>query len=248
MKRVFTLIALCLPLLTLAQKDQGRVQYKQTMNIELDEGMEQFRAMIEESTTSEKELLFTKSASLYRTFEEEEEEEPAQDGDMEMMMVMDGGESIIYADHTSGQVTEQTELMGKKFLIKGEKETRKWKIHPERKKVLDYDCQRAVLADSMGTVEAWFCSSIPVSAGPMGMGDLPGLILEINLDGQMTITATQLEFIAPDKKEMKAPKGGKEVTREEYREIMTERMSQMGVDDGGGEGGMQIRIEIDDNE
>jgi hypothetical protein len=68
----------------------------------------------------------------------------------------------------------------------------------------------------------------------------------------MKITATKVEFVAPDKKVMKAPKGGKEVTREEYEAIVTERMAEMdrqnGHDGGGGGGGMQIRIEVDDNE
>jgi GLPGLI family protein len=247
MKRIATVFALCLPLLSLGQKDHGRVEYKQTMNIELDEGMEQFRAMIEESTTSEKELLFTKAASLYRTLEVEEEEEIEDGNNEQIMMVMDGGESVVYTDHEAGVVTEQTDVMGKKFLIKGPEKDRKWKIHPERKKVQGYDCQRAVFTDSMGTLEAWFASDIPVSAGPMGVGKLPGLILELNLDDQMTVTATKVEFAAPDKKEMKAPKGGKEVTRDEYEEIMAERSAEMQDGEGHG-GGMQIRIEVDEYE
>ncbi len=55
----------------------------------------------------------------------------------------------------------------------------KWKVQPEHKDILGYDCQRATCEFRGRKWEAWFAASIPASYGPYKFGGLPGLILDL---------------------------------------------------------------------
>ncbi|WP_288954662.1 GLPGLI family protein [uncultured Polaribacter sp.] len=75
-------------------------------------------------------------------------------------------------------------------------------------------------------VTAWYTPQIPVSSGPADYWGLPGLILEIN-SGRTTMLCTEI-IINPDEKvEIKKPKKGKEVTREEYTKIVNEKTEEL---------------------
>lgn len=88
--------------------------------------------------------------------------------------------------------------------------------------------------------EAWFTTSIPVSGGPMGFGQLPGIILELNLgEGTMIISATEVNLRDVSADELEAPTKGKKVSREEFDQMAREKMEEMRMEMGGrrGEGG-----------
>lgn len=55
-----------------------------------------------------------------------------------------------------------------------------WKLLPEKKKVLDYNCQKAESTFRGRTYTAWFTPEIPLKEGPYKFGGLPGLILELS--------------------------------------------------------------------
>ncbi|WP_452223309.1 GLPGLI family protein [Lacinutrix chionoecetis] len=75
-------------------------------------------------------------------------------------------------------------------------------------------------------VVAWYTMQIPVNNGPADYWGLPGLILEIN-SGRTTILCSKIIMNPADKQEIKKPTKGKEVTREEYTEIVTTKMKEM---------------------
>lgn len=54
-----------------------------------------------------------------------------------------------------------------------------WKIKPERKTILGYNCQKAVTNYEGRIYEAWFTMDIPISEGPYKFNGLPGLIIQI---------------------------------------------------------------------
>lgn len=56
----------------------------------------------------------------------------------------------------------------------------KWKVCEEKKKILDYECQRATCSFRGRDYEAWFAEDIPMSYGPWKFNGLPGLILEVS--------------------------------------------------------------------
>ena len=75
-------------------------------------------------------------------------------------------------------------------------------------------------------VTAWYTPQIPVNQGPSEYWGLPGLILEAS-SGRTTILCTKIEINPKDKIEIKAPSKGKIVTKEQYAEIVKDKMKEM---------------------
>ncbi|MEO8171837.1 MAG: GLPGLI family protein [Sediminibacterium sp.] len=74
-------------------------------------------------------------------------------------------------------------------------------------------------------VVAWYADNIISPVGPESYGQLPGVILQLDVDNGATIyTATEVKK-AVDQKELKEPKKGKVVTRQEYTKLMMDLMS-----------------------
>lgn len=183
---------------------------------------------------------------------------------MRMMRAGGGGSSMTYRNLEANTSVESTEFMTKKFLIKGEFEDQEWKMTGETKMINNMMCMKATTIDSVvarqtmirggghnGETEddekkpqdatkearkitAWFTPSIPVQAGPENFGNLPGLILELDInDGDTVFSLDKLELKELETK-IEEPTKGKEVTREEYRKIVREKMKEMREQGGGG--------------
>jgi GLPGLI family protein len=92
------------------------------------------------------------------------------------------------------------------------------------------------------SITAWYTPEIPINQGPENYWGLPGLILEVT-DGKTVILCSKLVLNTKEKKEIKAPKNGKEVTQAEYDKIVMEKMTEMReMNQGQGGRGMQFRI------
>ena len=89
-------------------------------------------------------------------------------------------------------------------------------------------------------ITAWYTPQIPVNQGPGEYWGLPGLILEINAD-RTTILCSKIVLNPEEKKEIKKPSKGKEVTREEYNKIMKDKIEEMREMYGGRNRGGRIR-------
>lgn len=73
-------------------------------------------------------------------------------------------------------------------------------------------------------VVAWYADNIITPAGPENFGQLPGAILQLDIDNASTVyTATQVKKTV-DAKDLKEPKKGKVVSRAEYMKIMIDMM------------------------
>jgi GLPGLI family protein len=91
-------------------------------------------------------------------------------------------------------------------------------------------------------VEAWFAPQIPISNGPMQFGQLPGMILELDIDhGQAHMLASDIQFMSLDKDAIEKPSSGKKVSRQEFQEIETQKQKEMEEEYGGGGNRMIIR-------
>ena len=78
----------------------------------------------------------------------------------------------------------------------------------------------------MTKITAWYTPEIPVSIGPAEFHGLPGLILETTVDNT-TILCFKVIMNPEDKIAIEAPDKGKEVTKEEYKSIISEKMQEM---------------------
>ena len=130
----------------------------------------------------------------------------------------------------------ETEMMGRFFLITDPLETSKWKMTGESKKIGQYTCFKAVyekevqetvfsfgsqnqnrnnVKTKMVEVSAWFTPDIPVSTGPSWYQGLPGLILEVN-DDNTTILCTKIVMNPNEKSKIKRPKRGKVISNNDF--------------------------------
>ncbi len=87
-------------------------------------------------------------------------------------------------------------------------------------------------------VTAWYTPQIPVSQGPSNYWGLPGLIMEVS-SGKTTVLCSKIVINPKDKKEIKAPKKGKQVTQKEYEKTFMQKMEEF-QQMGRGRGGMHI--------
>ena len=183
------------------------------------------------------------------------------------------GQGSIYKNTKDQKIIEDVEQFSKRFLITEEMKQEKWEMSIETKKIGQYTCYKATLVkedknidwgsifrrgrnrkkDStqtkekeitkkMLTVIAWYTPQIPVSTGPSLYYGLPGLILELNA-GRTTMLCTEVTISSKEILEIKEPKKGKKVSREEYNEIvkiktaeLKERFKNRGPRSGGGRG------------
>ena len=75
-------------------------------------------------------------------------------------------------------------------------------------------------------VTAWYSPQIPISQGPLEYWGLPGLILEVNV-GNTTMLCSKIVINPDEKLKIEAPQKGKEVTKKEYKSIITGKMVEM---------------------
>jgi len=123
----------------------------------------------------------------------------------------------------------QIKTMGNNFIIKDDA-PQKWTITKELKKIGNYTCYKAILDCAKCGFEtiAWFSPEISATYGPVGNGDLPGLIIELNTR-HLTIRMSKISF-AKNPLNLKKPEKGKEITQAEF-ETMTNRVRSQARND-----------------
>lgn len=75
-------------------------------------------------------------------------------------------------------------------------------------------------------VTAWYTPQIPVNQGPDEYWGLPGLILEVNA-GRTTILCSKIVINPQNKEVIQALSKGKEVSRQEYNDIVKQKIEEM---------------------
>jgi len=239
MKILFTLSICLLSALTWAQQTQGTIVFEQKMNLhrQMKGDNESMKAMVPEFRTMRQQLLFTPEASLYKAIEEEEDEAEMEGGRGGIRMRFGASNDELYRDLVNRKRIEKREFMGTEYLLEDTLLTSPWKLATERKSVMGIDCMKATLSDTARhrEITAWFAPTIAVPTGPDMYSSLPGMVLEVDInDGEIVIKAISADWKKPSEKALKAPKGGKQVTAEEFKQIMDEQLKKMGVPPGGG--------------
>jgi len=227
------------------ENNTGTIVYEQVVKLEikLEGDAAQFADMLPKERKSEKVLYFNSEASLYENKDVTEDETMSMSsGEGNVMIKMKEPENKVYTDLKEKKQLEQREFMTRLFLIEDEV-SQEWKITGNQKMILDFPCQEAVTEIDSVKTTAWFTPVIPVSTGPASYGGLPGAILSVETDnGKRTILATSVEFSEIGEYVLVQPKKGKKVTRDEFDQIVEEKMEEMGAQKGEG-GHMMIRIQ-----
>ena len=226
---LFSFIFLFLMSIANAQQLEGTILYEQKVNLHrrLTADQEEMKARLPEFSTSKKELIFNRDASLYK---EMVDDDAGSGRGGRGFMRIGGGSSEVYADFNTQILTEATSLFNEEYLIEGEFEPLPWVLTGETKTILGRMCQQATytIAEPLTEVVAWFTPMIPISVGPEKFRGLPGAVLEVDINmGERTFTAFNISDKPIRVKDLKAPKKGKKVTNAEFKEIRDAKMKEM---------------------
>lgn len=241
MKKI--IIALVLVQCALAGKSQiteGRIIYERKMNMhkQIPPQDEQMKAMVPEFSTSKVELLFSGDELVFRNLPEEEDvRDQAGDDGNRIVMRMSAPSVETYKNLTTGKMVESRELGPKKYIIEDSIRSYKWTVTGENKLIGKYNCTRATaVSTEKREIIAWFTTEIPVSGGPEAFGGLPGMILELNFDQNGIIYSLMEVTEQLNQSLVKAPSGGKKISRAEFTKLIQESFG------GPGNGQPVIRI------
>jgi len=157
-----------------------------------------------------------------------------------------GNSSIYYKNIQEKRFVNQTEIMGKRFLVKDKLPEHPWKLSSETKHIGNYTCYKATYSkevenknitfkdgDSVESIKketivttAWYTPQIPVSNGPGTYQGLPGLILEIN-DGKKVFVCTEIILNSSEKTNILEPTKGKIVSQNKFIKIQKEKSDEL---------------------
>lgn len=230
---------------------QGTITYTHSINMDLELPPELAMMAGEIPSAMSRDLLlhFDPSASLMVPApigkreggnKKVEVMEVAMFAEMAMMMSM-GGMNIggkltrteapaleSYIDLADGSIVETHEFMGRTFRVVDQRPTYEWRLTSEQGMHLGYMVIKATAEHGSTTIEAWFTPQIPVGAGPGPYGGLPGLILVLSADdGHIKYFATEIALGDVEEGLIKTPDEGKEMSKEEYDEVVAEKMEEM---------------------
>ena len=228
-----------------------------------DEMQKQLQARIQKMNQKTFILNFDKKTSTYKEDVQLDAPNPKVGGAGVMVMSFggSGNGSVYFKNINEKRFVNQTEIMGKRFLVKDSLPNYQWELSTETKNIGNYTCYKATFTREVEdikmvfedgeskedkikkivTTTAWYTPQVPVSNGPDNYQGLPGLILEIN-DGERLIVCTEIILNPSEKIEVKAPEKGEIVSQEAYDKIQEEKTKELmdrfkgrnGVNMGGG--------------
>ena len=243
--------------MTQAQQKEGKVIYERTAQMVARQmivnGVD-MAAQLPKSRVDKFELTFGNNQSLWKHVDEDNAQDEMSGNGMQIRMVAQGANDVIFHDFSSARKVEQREMFDKKFIIADSIRKLSWKITGETKTILGHICQQAI-AQRTGTrmqtlmengkiekkevtdtanLVAWFTTEIPVSAGPEVQGQLPGLILALDMNNGRTVyRAIELQP-KTDLATIKEPTKGKKVTPDEFTKERDKMMEELMKNNQGG--------------
>ncbi len=249
MKSQFPILLLSIFLIVLSNtsgQNSGVIIFEQKskLNININSDNQEMLNNLPKEHISIKELIFDSTASLFHEHKKQDSEEviESEAGEGKMILKMNSPDDRIYCDLLGKKKIEQREFMSRKFLIEIPFNSSTWKITGNQKNILNYSCQEAILQDTSRNVKVWFTSSIPLSTGPYGACNLPGMVLGAEYKGgEVSFEAKSVEFKKIDHKLITRPTDGKKVSREEFNKMVIEKNKEM-EESGEGNGGIIFHI------
>jgi GLPGLI family protein len=263
MKRMFFLSCLGFSLLAQAQMKEGRIIYERV--IQLRARMiagDPAAAQLPKTRTDHFELLFGNGQSLWQFLPTASNEDPGTFSGNGVVLRFGGTNDIIYHNYEKGVRVDQREIMDRSFVITDTIARPQWKLTDETKTILNHVARKAlghrVIMRMQLTMEngemkrqtipdtseviAWFTTDIAVPTGPETQGQLPGAILELDINkGQTVYTATEISSKVNLSK-INEPNDGKKVSAAEFTKEREKLMEEMKKNMPNGGDGNRVRI------
>lgn len=257
-KFIIILAALFTGIMASGQVKEGKIIYERTQQLQIQlAGQDQaMQSMIPKERKDRFEWIFGNNQSVWKAVEELDSDGgnmSFSSGGAEIRMIMPGSNDILYTDYGRQLKVDQRELMTKTFVVADSIRRMNWKLGSETKSILGYTCRKATaqktqqsfrinmnngemerkeITDTLNII-AWFTDGIGLSGGPDSYaGQLPGTILEIEVNnGRTHFLAIEFDPKA-DMKQLKEPKG-KKITPEEFKAEREKMMQEMQKNNGG---------------
>lgn len=203
---------------------------------------------IPKSRTDQFELLFSNNQSLWQFLPSANNEDPGTfSGNGIVIRFAGGANEVSYLNFDKGIRVDQREVAEKNYVITDTITKLEWKLTDETKTVLNYTVRKAtaqrISTRTMMTMEngemkrqqipdtaaviAWYTTDIPVPAAPEYGGQLPGVILELDVNkGQSVYKALEISPKVNTAK-IKEPKDGKKMSAAEFTKEREKIMAEM---------------------
>ena len=250
MKKLLLYSLLSASLYAGAQMKEGKVVYERTIQMQFRGGggpPPEIANNMPRQRKDKFELSFTANQSLWESLPDMEDNNDPGNGNGNRMFMRFGGDDLTYTNLETGMRIDQRELSSKTYIVEDSVRKLNWKLTGETKTILGHTAQKAtaerygsrfIMAMENGEmkrqqqadttqVTAWFAQDIPVPAGPEFQAQLPGLILELEMNnGRMVYKALE---ISPkvNANSIKQPKGGKHITAAEFNKEREKEMAEM---------------------
>ena len=204
--------------------------------------------IVEDSTNSDDAIKFLKFANKINTslenvsykmvfneneciFEVVKTMESDNDRYVKLATKLGGGRGVYYINMERELILQQASGFGETFLISSSLNDLEWEITKEEKVVNNKKVFKAILktkknSKSEKNTFAWFCPEIPSSFGPVGYGNLPGLILELHLNTGFVFYANKI-IVDSNKIKIEKPTKGRKVSKEEFEKIGKDAIDKM---------------------
>ncbi len=243
------------PLISRAQEKpagditSGTITFEEKIKIDIKlEGVPAEMAdKIPKERKSVKLLHFTPAATLFEDGKNVDDDMMMEQGEGIRVRMMGSADNKLYTNLKENKIIEQRDFMNRMFLIERSPVERNWKITGNQKVILGYPCMEATTQDTAGIkTTVWFAPGLSVKGGPANLGNLPGMVLEADINnGSRTYIAQTIDPVSEADLDLQKPKNGKKVSEKEYNELVAEKMKEMGIEGGQpGSGGAQVRIMI----
>lgn len=242
MKQLLLTTCILLGLFATAQQS-GKISYDEVTQMEINfpEGMEVPEGFeMPTENVAKKVLLFNAKESLYKNLPQEPVVNEIKSEGFHLEIKNDIPEDEYYKNTDKGSKVEKRDFLDRTFLMKGDIKDFKWKIAPDQKKVLDYVVQKATTTMDTLEVIAWFTPQLQISNGPDKFGNLPGMILELEIPGLNRVITAKEITLGDVEEPIVAPNKGKKVSDEEFEKIRAEKLAEMRAQYGG-KGGVFIQ-------
>jgi len=189
-----------------------------------------FVANLPKETKHMKALYFTNEKALYEDDPAQSEAQPP--GLRRALHFMSRGKppkpelTKVFYDFGKKELINQLHFMTRDFIVFDQIKKTAWKLNNKKIKIQDHICFGAELIMDGDTVIAWFSPNIPISAGPDKYYGLPGLILAVEINGETKYLAISIDLTPPIDEKLSIPEDGSEVTKEEFDEIIKEKIQE----------------------
>jgi GLPGLI family protein len=250
MKKLLASFAIFLALSATAQMKEGRIVYERVMQLptrvfNVDPAI---AAQIPKTRTDQFELLFTGMQSLWQYL-------PTINGDDQnsfsaggiVLRFAGGTNDVSFANFEKAQKVEHREILDQSYVVTDSITKLSWKLSEETKTVLNHTVHKAT-AQRISTrmrmtmengemkreefpdtakVVAWYTTDIPVPTGPDFQAQLPGMILELDVDNSQTVYKAIEISPKVNTNKIKEPKDGKKMTAAEFTVERNKIMEEM---------------------